>query len=182
MDKELKIAALSLIALLAIIAIMQPVISSYDNYGFSELAVLGPIPPSPPQLPTCNQSQVELGNYPRNVSIGEQSCLFGYIENHEGYSVYYEFVVKLGNESTLVSNTTAANAPIVFTNYVLVQNNQSSLFRIGTSPYEWGNGLLSPTDQGINQRLIFELWSYNMHDAAFVYTGIWNEVWLNVTI
>jgi uncharacterized membrane protein len=180
-DKELKIAALSLIALLAIIAIMQPVISSYDNHGFSELAVLGSTQFMLP-IRICNQSQVELGNYPGNVTITDQACLFGYIENHEGYPVYYEFVVKLGNESTSISNTTATNAPIVFTNYVVVQNNQSLLFRIGTYPYEWGYGLLSPSDQGMNQRLIFELWSYNMHDSAFVYTGIWNEIWLNVTI
>ncbi len=172
MDKELKIAALSFIALLVIIAIMQPVISSYDYSGFSELAVLGP-----------NQN---LGDYPRQLcSSSEQASgacftccvaaqpfiLYGYIENHEGYTQLYQFEIKLGNKSTQISNTTAANAPIIFTNSTLVPNNQSTMFPI----------VLSLTSIGNNQRLIFELWIYNTRQTAFVYTGVWNEIWVNVT-
>lgn len=158
MDKEVKIAALSLIALLAIIALMSPIISTYDTSGFSELAVLGP-----------NQN---LGGYPRQLVVGQPFLLYGYIENHEGNAEYYQFTVKLGNESTLVSNSTAADAPLIFTNSAVVLDNQSIDFPM----------LLSISHIGMNQRLIFELWTYNVHQSTFVYTGIWNEIWLNVTI
>ncbi len=179
MDKEVKIAALSLVALLAIIAIMQPIIFSNNNYAFSELAVLGPTP-SP--IPTCNQNQTELGNYPRSIFVGQFACLFGFIGNHQGSTQYYEFVTKLGNESTRISNSTApANAPIIFTHYALLLNNQSSVFPIGSFPTYVG-GLLTINDAGNNSRLIFELWSYDLASSAYEYTGLWNEIWINVTL
>ena len=181
MDRQVKMAAIALVTLLAIIAVLQPLISQTDRQPFSELAVLGPASPSPAELPTCNQSQTELGNYPQNVSVGEPSCLFGYVENHDGSPEYYRILVKLGNIDTVVSNTTAAFAPIVFQYFALVQNNESSTFRIGYPPYVWGNGLLSYANIGEDQRLIFELWAYSPSSSTFYYTGTWNEIWVNVT-
>ena len=34
---------------------------------------------------------------------------------------------------------------------------------------------------GLNQRLIFELWMFNTTTASFAYTGLFNQLWLNVT-
>lgn len=159
MDKEVKIAAISFAALLIIIALWQPIIfaNNNKNFGFSELSVLG-------------QTQT-LSGYPRQLVVGQPFLLYGHIENHERQAEYYQFTVKLGNESTLVSNATAANAIIIFRNSVVLLNNQTSTFPM----------LLSLTNIGNNQRLIFELWTFNSQESAFQYTGIWNEIWVNVT-
>ena len=156
MDREVKIAALSLIALLAVIGLLQPVISA-KYPGFTDLAILGP-----------NQS---FSGYPKEVNVSQPILLYGYIENHEGAAEYYQFVVKLGNESTPVGNSTAANAPVVLTYSVVLLNNQSSLFPLS----------LSINKAGINQRFIFELWTYDLEQSAFEYTGVYNEIWMNVT-
>jgi hypothetical protein len=177
MDKELKVAALSLIALLAIVALVQPLISTVNNQPFSELAVLGP---TSTVTATCNQNQTELGNYPRTVSPSFFVCLFGYVENHYGSAEYYEFLTKLGNESTQISNLTGANAPIIFTHNVLLLDNQSSIFPIGSAPNYTGS-LIPNGETGTNLRLIFELWMYDKGTATFRYSGIFNEIWINVT-
>jgi uncharacterized membrane protein len=159
-DREVKIAALSLVSLLAIVAIVYPTISAYDNsaFAFSELAVLGP-----------GQS---LAGYPRQLVTGQTFLLYAYIENHEGNAEYYQVLVKLGNQSTSVSNSTAANAPVIFKNSAVLLNNQSLEFPI----------YLSISNIGLNQRLIFELWIYDMAKSGFSYTGIWNQIWINVTL
>jgi uncharacterized membrane protein len=156
-DKEVKIAALSIVALLAVIALMQPIIA-VKYPGFSDLAILGP-----------NQN---LSGYPRTLNASERFTLYGYIENHQGSAQYYEFAVKLGNRSTSISNTTGASAPLILTRNVVLLNNQSITFPVSLSINNTGN----------NQRLIFELWSYDISQSQFTYTGVWNEIWVNVTL
>jgi len=40
---------------------------------------------------------------------------------------------------------------------------------------------LSVNRSGTNTRIIFELWSYNVPNSGFEYTGLWNQILLNVT-
>jgi hypothetical protein len=40
---------------------------------------------------------------------------------------------------------------------------------------------LALTNQGTNVRLIFELWAYNATSSSYGYTGLWNQLLLNVT-
>jgi uncharacterized membrane protein len=160
MDKEMKIALLALISLLALVAVWQPVISA-NNYGFSELAILGP-------AKTFSGYQM-LPN--RNITIGEPIFLFGFIANHEGKVEFYQFVVKLGNESTVIGNATSASAPIIYTNMIVLGDGQNYTF-----PME-----LRIHTIGQEERLIFELWMYSVSKRDFIYTGLWNELWLNVT-
>jgi len=156
MDKEVGTVALVLIAILAVFVAVQPLLSS-SNEPFSELGVLGP-----------NQT---IGGYPTNVTVGQQISLYGYVGNHEGAVTYYDMLVKLGNNSTQISNSTFADAPILASYFHVLGDNQSWTFPVD----------LSLNQSGTDQRLIFELWSYNETTSAFSYTGLWNQLWINVT-
>lgn len=156
MDKEAAGIALVLVTVLAVFAAVQPLLPS-NAQPFSELGVLGP--------------GKAIGGYPTTVTAGSPFLLYGYIGNHEGVSTYYQLLVKAGNESTSVSNSTYARAPVIFTYSHVLDDNQST-----TVPLN-----LTLNDQGTDVRLIFELWSYNVTSSSFGYTGLWNQLLLNVT-
>jgi uncharacterized membrane protein len=156
LDKETATVALALATTLAVLAAVYPILPS-NNQPFSELGVLGP-----------NQ---KIGGYPTNVTAGQQISLYGYVGNHEGVASYYQFLVKLGNQSTVVSNSTAATAPVVLTTYEVLANNQTVTFPLTIVLHQ----------PGTNERLIFELWKFDVGTSKFGYTGLYAQLWLNVT-
>lgn len=156
MDKETGGIALVLVTVLAVFAAVQPLLPS-NAEPFSELGVLGP--------------GEAIGGYPTSVAAGGPFLLYGYIGNHEGISTYYQLLVKAGNQTTSVSNSTYARAPVIFTYTRVLDNNQSTTIPLN----------LTLGEQGTNVRLIFELWSYNVTSSSFGYTGLWNQLLLNVT-
>jgi uncharacterized membrane protein len=156
MEKETKIVSLVVVTSLAVFGVLMPFIRTNEN-GFSEIAVFG--------------QNGTLGDYPANLHVNSPFDLYGYIENHQGFTEYYEFLVKLGNKSTSISNTTYAKAPVLFQILHVIGNNQNYSFPI----------FLAIGEPGLDQRLIFELWMFNTNDKEFVYTGVWAAIWLNVT-
>ena len=156
MDKETASIALCLVTVLAVFAAVQPLLPA-NGESFSELGVLGP-------------SQT-IGGYPTSVVAGNPFVLYGYIGNHEGISSFYQLLVKVGNQTTQVSNSTYAQAPVIFTYSRVLENNQSTTFPM----------TLTLSNQGTDVRLIFELWSYNVTSSSYAYTGLWNQLFLNVT-
>ena len=155
MDKGTATIALVLVASLAIFASVEPLFPA-NIVPFSELGMLGP-----------NKT---IGNYPTAVAAGSQFLLYGYVGNHEGRVSYYQFLVKLGNQTTTISNSTYAQAPIIFTGLRVLDNNQSTTFQVN----------ITPSNPGTNLRVIFELWSYNVASSSYAYTGQWNQLFLNV--
>jgi hypothetical protein len=83
----------------------------------------------------------------------------------------YQLLVKIGNQATTVTNTTFANAPVIATYWRILRNSETWLFPMN----------LSVNRSGTNTRIIFELWSYNVPNSGFEYTGLWNQILLNVT-
>lgn len=156
MDKEISTIALVLITILAVFVAIQPLLPS-NSEKFSELGVLG-----------ANQT---IANYPANLVTGQHFLLYGYVGNHEGTAYYYKVLVKLGNQTTEISNSTSAKAPIIGTYLQILLNNQSWTFPI----------YLSVNRTGTNLKLIFELWDYNSTASNFEYDGLWNQIYLNVT-
>jgi uncharacterized membrane protein len=156
MDKEAAGIALVLVTALAVFAAVQPILPS-NGEPFSDLGILGP--------------SKTIGGYPTSVLAGSQFHLYGYIGNHEGVPSYYQFLVKVGNQTTRVSNSTAARAPVIFVYSWVLDNNQTTTFPLN----------LTLSTPGTNLRLIFELWSYNETSSSFAYTGLWNQLFLNVT-
>jgi uncharacterized membrane protein len=156
MDRDTSRAALALVTVIAVFAAVQPLIPA-SGQQFSELGILGP-----------NQT---VGGYPTSVVAGRPFLLYGYIGNHEGVSSYYQFLVKVGNQTTQVSNSTYAVAPLIFTYSRVLANNQSTTFPLN----------LTLSSQGTDVRLIFELWSFDVATSNYTYTGLWNQLFLNVT-
>jgi uncharacterized membrane protein len=156
MDRETATVALVAVTILAVYAAVQPIIPG-NSQPFSELGVLGP-----------GQT---IGGYPTSVVAGTPFSLYGYIGNHEGVSSYYQFLVEVGNQTTHVSNSTYAQAPVIFSYSHVLDNNQSTTFPL----------TLTLSSPGTNVRLIFELWSFNVTSSSYAYTGLWNQLFLNVT-
>lgn len=156
MDKGTATLALVVVTILAVFVAVQPLLPSSVE-PFSELGMLGPTQ--------------EVGGYPTSLTIGQQFLLYGYVGNHEGVVSYYQVLIKLGNQSTVMSNSTYANAPIVSTYSLVLDDNQTSTFPI----------TLSVGHAGTDLRLIFELWSFNTTTSQFGYTGLWNQLFINVT-
>ena len=156
MDRETATIALVLITILAVLAAVYPLLPS-NNEPFSELGVLGPTQ--------------KIGSYPTNLTVGQRVTLYGYLGDHEGEASYYMLVVKLGNTTTIVSNSTAASAPVILTRYQVLASNQTTTFPVS----------LSIGTAGTDDRLIFELWRFNTTTSQFYYTGLWNQLFVNVT-
>jgi uncharacterized membrane protein len=125
---------------------------------FSELGILGP-----------NQT---IGGYPPRVVAGQSFLLYGFVANHEGIAENYRLLVKLGIQSTIVTNATFAVAPILTTFWRIIDSNQNWLFPMN----------LTISQAGINIKLIFELWYYNLSTSSFAYKGLWNQILMNVTV
>jgi uncharacterized membrane protein len=156
MDKETASVGLVLLTALLVFAAVQPVLPS-NVQPFSEIGILGP--------------DQTIGQYPTSVSAGDPFLLYGYIGNHQAIASLYKFVVKVGNQSTIVSNSTSSLAPVIFTYSHVLANNQSVVFPVS----------LALSQPAINQRLIFELWTYDVASSSYVYTGLWDQLFLNVT-
>ena len=156
MDKETAAIALVLVTVLAVYAAVQPILPA-NGQPFSEIGVLGP--------------SHTLGGYPTSVVAGGPFLLYGYIGDHEGVTSLYQLLVKAGNQTTAVSNSTSAQAPVIFSYSHVLENNETTTFPMNLT-------LSSP---GTNIRLIFELWSYNTANSSYDYTGLWNQLFLNVT-
>ena len=124
---------------------------------FSELGILGP--------------NMKLGDYSREVRIGERMDLYLYVGNHEGTVQYYRVLVKLGDQSMNVSDTDPLDAPVLASYEMILLNESNS-----TTPIT-----LSVNKPGLNQRLVFELHRLDTASQVFVYHQRWNQLWLNVT-
>ncbi len=156
MDRETATLALAVVTILAVFAAVSPILPS-NAERFSELGVLGPTQ--------------QIGGYPSTAVVGHGFLLYTYVGNHEGGVSYFEVQVKAGNQGTVISNSTSAEVPALLTHYVVLKDNASTVFPVNVA---------MPT-AGLNQRLIFELWMFNSTTIQFSYTGLWNQIWINVT-
>ena len=124
---------------------------------FSELGLLGP--------------EMKLGDYPREVALGETVDLYLYLGNHEGGITYYRVLVKQGDQSMNVSDTEPYSG-IVLTQYEHVLSDEFNT----TMPIS-----VQYRDPGVNQRMVFELYKYSPETGGFRYDGVWVQLWMNVT-
>jgi uncharacterized membrane protein len=157
MNRQVGTIILASITTLIVIAALAPFLPVREQ-KFSELGILGP-------------DQTIMG-YPTNVAVNQSFLLYGFVGNHENSVQNYQLLVKLGNQSTIVTNTTYANAPVLATYWHILKENENWLFPMNLSVNRAGN----------NTRIIFELWSYNIPTSSFEYKGLWNQIWLNVTL
>lgn len=155
-DRETQGVVVSVVVILLVFAFLFPLIP-HPAEKFSELGVLG--------------SDKKISDYPANVTAGQASLLYVYIGNHEGAAMLYQVQVLLGNSSTFVNASVPAKAQQIAQFYRVLANNQSRVI-----PFN-----LTLTEVGVNEKVVFELWYYNVSSAAFEYSGLWNQLFVNVT-
>ncbi len=156
MNRQIGMIILVSITALIVIAAIAPLLPVREQ-RFSELGILGP--------------DQTIKAYPTSVAVNRPFLLYGLVGNHEGNVENYQLLVKLGNRTTVVSNVTFANSSVLATYWHIVRENETWLFPMNLSVNHAGN----------NTKIIFELWSYDVPTSGFKYTGLWNQIWLNVT-
>jgi uncharacterized membrane protein len=157
-DEEVKAVVLALIFVIGAFSVSQAFLAGRVVEPFSEIAILGP-----------NQ---KIGDYPKNLTVGENFTLYLYVGNHEGKVMYYRVYVKLGNQSSIINESTPLDAPPIAQYEKILANNQTWLKPI----------TLHIDEPGINYRLVFELWIYDSSLGKFRYHGRWLQLWINSTI
>lgn len=156
-DEEVQAVVLAVIVVIGAFSVSQAFLAGRVVEPFSELAILGP-----------NQ---KIGDYPKNLTAGENFNLYLYIGNHEGKVMYYRVYVKLGNRSSIINENNPLDAPPIAHYETILSNDQTWLKPI----------TLHIDEPGINYRLVFELWVYKPEEGIFTYHGRWNQLWLNIT-
>ncbi len=145
---------LGITVVIALIATAPFFLPKNTGEQFSELGILGP--------------NMQLGDYPSEVVAGQPVNLFVYVGNQMGIPMYYNVMVKLGDNNSLVDP-----APVNS-----VKQYSSILPANGTWTFPVSLSLANP---GLNQRIIFELWIYNQTINQLQFNERWGQVWLNVT-
>ena len=156
-DDEVKAVVLAIIVVVGVFAASQTIYAGRVVEPFSELGLLGP--------------NKKIGDYPKEVVVGLPYRLYIYVGNHEGEVKYYRVLIKLGDAETFINETTPADAPIIHSFDQVLMHNQTVI-----RPYDM---VINST--GTNLRLLVELWSFDPERDEFVYTGRWNQLWLNAT-
>ena len=152
--EEVCAVILGVTVLIALVVTAPFFLPKNTSEQFSELGILGP--------------NMQLGDYPTQIVAGQTVNLYVYVGNQMGQPMYYDVMVKLGD-----NNTTVDPAPIT-----PIQQFTSVLPSNGTWTFPVHAALMQP---GLNQRIIFELWIYNETISQMQYNDRWGQVWLNVT-
>ena len=114
---------------------------------------------------------MKIEDYPQKLLVNENFTLYIYVGNHEGSVIYYRVLIKLGNRSSFINETTPMDAPVIEEYEKILMHNETWIH-----PIE-----LSIGEPGVNLRLVFEMWIYDEPLNDYKYHGRWNQIWLNVT-
>ena len=147
-------AILGIILIISVFVATQYFLAGNTGETSSELGVLGP--------------NMKLGDYPKEVVAGDAFNLYVYVGNHMGKPVYYNVMIKIGDNNTNVNP--APIEPSMELERILLQNEN------WTSPVN-----IKLAQAGLNRRIIFELWTFNETTSNIDYSQIWGQIWLNVT-
>jgi len=156
-DDDLKSVTLIILLALAVIAVYPILNEGRVVEPFSELGVLG--------------ANGKIGDYPRQLVSGQNFNLTLYVGNHEGRVEYYRVVAKLSDETSNVSDVSPLDAQVKASWETIISSGSNS-----TIPVR-----LSVGSAGLNRRLVFELWRYDVASHDFVYDERWTQLWYNVT-
>ncbi len=154
LDEEVWAVILAVIVVGGVFAVSQAYLSGRVVEPFSELGLLG--------------KNMKIGDYPRELVVGDNATFYVYVGNHMGRPMYYVVEVKLGDKST---NIDPAPLKPIFTYERILLHNETWIFRVD----------LPVETPGLNQRIIVELWIYNETIGDLQYHGRWTQLWINVT-
>jgi uncharacterized membrane protein len=156
-DEEVLAVVTAVVVIASVFAIVQAFKVERVVEPFSELGLLGP--------------NMMIGDYPKEVVVGNQFQLHVYVGNHEGKTMFYKILVKAGNSTSYINETTPLYAQPIKEIYAVLMHNTSKIIPLNLTLYH-------PAD---NLRLVFEMWVFNETSGGFAYHGRWNQLWVNVT-
>ncbi|MEM1986571.1 MAG: DUF1616 domain-containing protein [Nitrososphaeria archaeon] len=90
-DEEVLAVLAAIIIVASVFAVVQAINAGRVVEPFSELGLLGPYQ--------------KIGDYPREVVAGSQFLLHSYVGNHEGKTMFYRVLVKVGNRTSVINET-----------------------------------------------------------------------------
>ncbi|MHA1294373.1 MAG: hypothetical protein ACTSR3_16180 [Candidatus Helarchaeota archaeon] len=112
-------------------------------------------------------------SYPKSVPVNSTLNYTVSVVNEEDMTLYYRIIVKYGNESTINSLLEPSkNISTELTHFDCILLDRLMIFhKISFKIPEVQN----------NTKIIFELWKYIPLVHQFVYSGMWNHFWVNIT-
>ncbi len=114
-----------------------------------------------------------IGEYPSQLTIGENVTLCIFVYNHMDKVEYYKVVYRIGTNETIPSNTTSSPEPMLMEWRFALDNDANTTFKV-TVPFN------PPEDYWSRDKvaLIFELWRYNTSSGLWEYTGKWVHLYV----
>lgn len=113
----------------------------------------------------------KIGDYPSTILAGEPVRLHVFVMNHLGRSAALKVVAKLGSRGNIPNSSTPLDSAAICEHVIVLTHGQNV-----TIPIQ-----LTIEREGVNVALVFELWMLNTTSGAWVYTGRWNHLYVNVT-
>ncbi|MDI9619966.1 MAG: DUF1616 domain-containing protein [Candidatus Nezhaarchaeota archaeon] len=157
LDEEVLAVLAAIVVVSCVFAAVQAFSAGRVVEPFSELGLLGP--------------EGRIGGYPRAVVAGQPFTLNVYVGNHEGKTMYYRVLVKLGDSASTVNETVFLLAEPIAEVRAVLTHNSSRVIPLN----------ITLREPAVRARLIFELWAFNEAAGDFAYHGRWNQLWINVT-
>jgi len=118
--------------------------------------------------------ECKIGDYPREVFIGENLTLCLLLYNYMGYPVIMQVKYKIGTNETLPTNTTPSPQPVIMVFEKLLDHNENITLLIQVPI------AVNKSYVGKEIALIFELWIYDVDHGNWVYSGIWDQLYVKV--
>lgn len=135
--------------------------------------ILRPEIPEPFSAIGLLNENCKIGRYPDSAIVNTSLNLCVSIVNYMGKPVYYKVVYKIGDKTTLPSNTTPS--PVMPTQewFAVLNNKENRSMPISIIVY---------ADEPLPRTiaLIFELWYYDAARSTWVYTGLWVHRYIKV--
>lgn len=126
-DKEVLAVLATIILVASAFAVVQAINAGRVVEPFSELGLLGP--------------NKKIADYPREVVTGSSFLLYSYVGNHEGKTMFYKIIVKVGNRTSFVNETTPLDTEPFMVVYTVLQHNSSTTVPLNITLYSPGEGL-----------------------------------------
>ncbi|ADI31976.1 DUF1616 domain-containing protein [Staphylothermus hellenicus] len=113
-----------------------------------------------------------IGDYPREVVVGDNITLCIFVDNHMNEPIYYRVIYRIGTNNTIPTNTTPSPEPEIKEWRGVLNQGENTTFKIVVPISYSGNTNTSRI------ALIFELWIYNVDSNEWIYTGRWNHLYV----
>lgn len=118
-------------------------------------------------------SECKIGDYPRVALNNTYIDLCIFIANYMNKPILYKVIYKIGNETTLPTNSTPSDSEPLESWWGVLSNGGNTTFPVRVL-------VASPSIGRV--ALIFELWIYDTDKRDWVYSGEWVHLYINVSV